>query len=527
MAKQYTDRKLSARYPTDLAAWQALAKHYRESMQKKTLRELFARDKQRPQNFSLEAGDLLLDSSKTHTNKTTNKLLTRLAKEAGVPAAIEAMFAGEKINATEGRSVLHAALRSKISDTVALETEGVRDVWQVLTDMEEFVDGVHGNTIKGSTGKRLTNIVNIGIGGSDLGPVMAAKALRPYWSAGMHFHSVSNIDGTQLTDLKGELDPETTLFVICSKTFTTAETMTNANSARQWIVQRLGAAAVADHFVAASTNHEAMDEFGIAAEKRFGFWDWVGGRYSLWSAVGLSLALVTGMNVFRQFLAGGRMLDQHFRLAPMEENMPVRLAMLGIWYNNFFGASTQAILPYDNRLDRFPAYLQQLQMESSGKSVRMDGKAVKCDTGMVIWGESGNNAQHSFYQLLHQGTRLIPIDFLLSAKTSGGTQVQHKLAIDNCLAQSEALMDGFDEKGAEPYRIHRGNNPSNTIFFEQLTPEVLGQLIALYEHKVFVESVVWGINAFDQFGVELGKKLAGTIKNSSNASTRHLLGKLR
>lgn len=496
-------------------------------MRDKALRELFSRDKQRPENFSLEAGDLNLDYSKTHVNKTTDKLLTRLAKEAGVPEAIEAMFAGAEINETEGRSVLHAALRSKISDTVALDTDGVRDIWQVLTDIEEFVDGVHGNTIKGSSGKRLTNIVNIGIGGSDLGPVMASKALRPYWSAGMHFHSVSNIDGTQLTDLKGELDPETTLFVVCSKTFTTIETMTNANAARQWIVQRLGADAVAAHFVAASTNHAAMDEFGIAPDRRFGFWDWVGGRYSLWSAVGLSLALVTGMNVFRRLLAGGRMLDQHFRLTPLEENMPVRLAMLGIWYNNFFGAATQAILPYDNRLERFPAYLQQLQMESSGKSVRMDGKPVKCDTGMVIWGESGNNAQHSFYQLLHQGTRVIPVDFLLSAKTSGGTQVQHKLAIDNCLAQSEALMDGFDEEGIEPYRVHRGNNPSNTIFFEQLTPETLGQLIALYEHKVFVESVVWGINAFDQFGVELGKQLAGTIKNSKNASTRHLLGKLR
>ena len=526
MTKKYTDRKLSARYPTDLAAWQALSKHYRETMQKRSLRQLFSRDKKRPQSFSLEAGDLQLDYSKTHVNKTTDKLLTRLAKEADVPAAIEAMFAGETINATEGRSVLHVALRSKISDTVALDTEGVRDVWQVLTDMEEFVDGVHGNTIKGSTGKRLTNIVNIGIGGSDLGPVMASKALRPYWSAGMRFFSVSNIDGTQLTDLKGELDPETTLFVVCSKTFTTIETMTNANSARQWIVQRLGADAVADHFVAASTNHAAMDEFGIAPDKRFGFWDWVGGRYSLWSAVGLSLALVTGMNVFRRLLAGGRMMDQHFRLAPMAENLPVRLAMLGVWYNNFFGATTQAILPYDNRLERFPAYLQQLQMESSGKSVRMDGKPAKCDTGMVIWGESGNNAQHSFYQLLHQGTRLIPVDFLLSAKTSGGMQVQHKLAIDNCLAQSEALMDGFDEKSTEPYRVHRGNNPSNTILFEQLTPEVLGQLIALYEHKVFVESVVWGINAFDQFGVELGKKLAGGIKNSNNASTQHLLGKL-
>jgi len=524
--KKYTDRKLSARYPTDLSAWQALKKHHRDFMRDKSLRDLFVRDKERPGQFSIEAGNLLLDYSKNHVNRTTIRLLKRLGKEADVPAAIEAMFGGDKINATERRSVLHVALRSKISDTIALTTPGVRDVWQVLTKMEEFVDAVHARMIKGYTGKRLSHIVNIGIGGSDLGPVMASKALRPFWSAGMRFHSVSNIDGTQLTDLKTELDPATTLFVVCSKTFTTMETMSNANAARQWVVQVLGEGAIASHFVAASTNHAAMDEFGIAPDRRFGFWDWVGGRYSLWSAIGLSLALVTGMKTFRRLLAGGRIMDQHFRLSNLDENMPVMLAMLGVWYNNFFGAQSQAILPYDNRLDRFPAYLQQLQMESSGKNVRADGKAVKCDTGMVIWGESGNNAQHSFYQLLHQGTRLIPVDFLLSAKSSGGTQVQHNLAIANCLAQSEALMDGFDEKGTEPYRVHQGNNPSNTIVFEKLGPETLGQLIALYEHKVFVEGVIWGINSFDQFGVELGKKLAGGIRKSVNSSTQHLLERL-
>ncbi|MDH4126780.1 MAG: glucose-6-phosphate isomerase [Gammaproteobacteria bacterium] len=526
MPKKYTERQLSARYPTDLPAWQALKKHHSTVMRDKTLGELFARDKQRPENCSMRAGDLLLDYSKTHVNSVTKKLLYRLAREADVPAAIEAMFAGDRINVTEGRSVLHVALRAKMSDTIALVAPGVRDVWQVLTKMEEFVDAVHANMIRGHTGKRLTHIVNIGIGGSDLGPVMAAKALRPFWSAGMRFHSVSNIDGTQLADLKAELDPATTLFVVCSKTFTTIETMTNANAARQWVVQVLGEGAVAAHFVAASTNHAAMDEFGIAPDRRFGFWDWVGGRYSLWSAIGLSLALVTGMKTFRRLLAGGRTMDQHFRISNVDENMPVTLAMLGIWYNNFFGAESQAILPYDNRLERFPAYLQQLQMESSGKSVRADGKPVKCTTGMVIWGESGNNAQHSFYQLLHQGTRLIPVDFLLPAKTSAGTQVQHNLAIANCLAQSEALMDGFSEKGTEPYRVHRGNNPSNTILFERLTPEVLGQLIALYEHKVFVEGVIWGINSFDQFGVELGKKLAGGIRKSANPSTKFLVSKL-
>ena len=518
MPDAYTDRKLSARYPTDLAAWKSLAKHYREDMRTRTLRELFSRDKKRVERFGLKANDLFLDYSKNHLNSTTRKLLVQLAKQANVPAAIDAMFAGDHINKTEDRAVLHVALRAKMSDTISLETPGVSEVWEVLTRMESFVDDVYSGAIKGSTGKRLTNVVNIGIGGSDLGPVMASRALRQYWRQGMRFHSVSNIDGTQLADLKEELDPETTLFVICSKTFTTLETMTNAKAARAWVVDQLDEGAIQYHFVAASTNQEAMDDFGIRADFRFGFWDWVGGRYSLWSAVGLSLALVVGMDVFRQVLSGGRRMDLHFRQAPFEENMPVLLALLGIWYNNFFGVQSQAILPYDNRLERFPAYLQQLQMESSGKDVRMDGKPVRCDSGMIIWGEAGNNAQHSFYQLLHQGTRLVPVDFLLPAKSSGATQDQQDLAIDNCLAQAEALMDGFDENGLEPYRVHAGNNPSNVILFEKLTPEVLGQLIALYEHKVFVEGVIWGIDSFDQWGVELGKKLASD-PHSENPST--------
>ncbi len=508
MANTYTDRKLSARYPTDLPAWKKLAGHFREQMRNRTLRELFSRDKKRPEKFGLEAGDLFLDYSKNHLTATTRKLLTQLARQADVPAAIEAMFAGDRINKTEDRAVLHVALRAKIADTVALETAGVPEVWEVLTKMESFVEGVHSGAIKGSTGKRLTDIVNIGIGGSDLGPVMASRALRPYWKDAMRFHSVSNVDGTQLADLTQELDPETTLFVVCSKTFTTLETMTNAGRARAWVVENLDELAVQYHFVAASTNHEAMDEFGIRSDFRFGFWDWVGGRYSLWSAVGLSLALVVGMDVFRAILAGGRRMDLHFRQSPLDENMPVLLALLGTWYNNFFGAQSQAILPYDNRLDRFPAYLQQLQMESSGKSVRMDGKPVRCDTGMIIWGEAGNNAQHSFYQLLHQGTRLVPVDFLLPARSSGASQAQQDLAIANCLAQAEALMDGTKDADLEPHRVHAGNRPSNTIHFDELTPDVLGQLIALYEHKVFVEGIVWGINSFDQWGVELGKRLA-------------------
>ena len=500
MASKYTERKLSARYPTDLPAWKSLAKHYKDEMRGKHLRDLFARDKKRAERLSIEANDLALDYSKTHVNATTKKLLTQLAKQANVPAAIEAMFAGEQINKTEGRSVLHVALRSKISDMVALDVPGVREVWEVLTKMEEFVDSVHSGKLRGSTRKKITDIVNIGIGGSDLGPVMAARALRPYWKPGFRFHSVSNIDGTQLDDLIEELDPERTLFVVCSKTFTTQETMVNARAARDWIVEKLDAVAVQYHFVAASTNDEALDEFGIRSDYRFGFWDWVGGRYSVWSAVGLSLALIIGMENFTKILSGGRRMDLHFRQAPLDENMPVMLATLGVWYNNFFGAEAQAILPYTNRLDRFPAYLQQLQMESSGKSVRMDGKPVRCKTGQVIWGEAGSNAQHSFMQLMHQGTRFVPVDFLLPATS--------KLATANCSAQALALMQGTTDKNLASYRVHAGNRPSNTIHFKKLTPETLGQLIALYEHKVFVEGVIWGINSFDQWGVELGKKLA-------------------
>ena len=532
MANRYTNRKLSTRYPTDLKAWQALKQHHRDEMHSRSLRDLFASDSKRVEGFTLQAGELTLDFSKNHLNATTQKLLHRLAREADVPDAVEAMFAGEHINVTEDRAALHVALRSKIADQVALETPGVREVWDVLTKMEEFVGAVHDGEILGSTGKRFADIVNIGIGGSDLGPVMAAKALRPYWVNGMRFHNVSNIDGTQLADLQTELDPESTLFVICSKTFTTLETHLNAMVARNWLVEKLGEDAVGQHFVAASTNHDAMNAFGINKEYRFGFWDWVGGRYSLWSAVGLSLALVIGYKNFKRMLAGGRVMDLHFKQSAFDGNMPVQLALIGVWYNNFFGAEAQAILPYDNRLERFPAYLQQLQMESSGKSTRTDGKVVKCATGMVIWGEAGNNAQHSFHQLLHQGTRLVPVDFLLSAKSSGASQVQQDHAIANCLAQSQALMDGFDEPGLESFRVLRGNNPSNTIVFDSLTPETLGQLIALYEHKVFVEGVIWGINSFDQWGVELGKKLALSIDvadgryDGNNPSTRYLLKNL-
>ena len=397
-------------------------------------------------------------------------------------------------------------------DNVGRNVASVADVSGVLDRMSTFVREVHSGAVTGYGGETLTEIVNIGIGGSDLGPVMAANALRQFWQPGVRFHSVSNVDGTQLADLQQDLDPRRTLFVICSKTFTTQETMTNAQHARAWIVERLGDEAVSQHFAAASTNHEAMDAFGIDVERRFGFWDWVGGRYSLWSAVGLSLALVIGVDNFRRLLDGGRAMDRHFLDAPTAENLPTLLALISIWHNNFLGAESHAILPYDNRLDRFPAYLQQLQMESSGKRVRQDGQPVTASTGQVIWGESGSNAQHSFYQLLHQGTRFIPVDFLLPIESSGASQAQQDLAIANCLAQSEALMAGHATD--DPHREHVGNRPSSTIVFERLTPEVLGQLIALYEHKVFVENVVWGTNAFDQFGVELGKKLARGLEDA-------------
>lgn len=523
---------MSERHPKDLPSWQALEKHRRD-IEGTTIQRLFAADENRFDDLSLEAGDLFLDYSKNALTTETRGLLAGLAAEANVSQAIEAMYRGEAINVTENRAVLHVALRSRPEDGVGDRAEAVPEVWEVLERLTRFVEQVQEGEICGQAGDAFTDVVNIGIGGSDLGPVMAARALRQFWQPGMRFHSVSNVDGTQLADLKAELDPKRTLFVVCSKTFTTQETMTNAQHAREWIVGTLGAAAVASHFVAASTNHAAMDAFGIDADRRFGFWDWVGGRYSLWSAVGISLALVIGADNFRRLLAGGRTMDLHFRHAPLAQNMPALLALISLWYNNFFGAEAHAILPYDNRLDRFPAYLQQLQMESSGKRVRRDGKPVTVSTGQIIWGEAGSNAQHSFYQLLHQGTRFVPIDFILPIESSGASQSQQDLSIANCLAQSEALMEGFATD--DPHRVHAGNRPSNTLLLRALTPETLGQLIALYEHKVFVENVIWGTNAFDQFGVELGKKLARSLESAveggspsatANASTRGLLSRV-
>ncbi len=527
-----SDEPLSTDHPIDLPAWASLSDHYLE-LREKTLVEIAGRDEARFDEFSVAAGDLLLDYSKNFLTAETRDRLLALADEANLRAAIDAMFSGEHINVTEDRAVLHTALRAAPEDGVGGDEPGVDEVGPVLDRIAAFVSAVQSGDITGSTGKPLRNIVNIGIGGSDLGPVMASRALRTFWQPGMTFHSASNVDGTQLADLRNTLDVEETLFIVCSKTFTTQETMTNAQAARAWVVDALGEDAVVRHFAAASTNHAAMDEFGVDPEFRFGFWDWVGGRYSLWSAVGLSLALVIGMDNFRRLLAGGRTMDLHFRGADFAGNMPVLLGLISVWYNNFFGAESQAILPYDNRLDRFPAYLQQLQMESSGKGVRKDGEPVATDTGMVIWGEAGNNAQHSFYQLLHQGTRFVPADFLLPAKSSGATQAQQDLAIANCLAQSEALMEGH--AAGDRFRVHAGGRPSNTILFGSLSPEVLGQLIALYEHKVFVENAIWGVNAFDQFGVELGKKLARSLEGAvggdepyagENTSTRGLVQKI-
>ncbi|MEO1037756.1 MAG: glucose-6-phosphate isomerase [Pseudomonadota bacterium] len=539
--------KLTPGYPRDLPAWQALVEHVNGPIASTSMATLFSRDANRVRRFSQKAGDIYADFSKNRINTTTWRLLLALAGEANVEAWRDAMFAGEHINTSEDRAVLHTALRARPRERFRDGGQNAtRAVHAVLDAMGAFVNGVHRGRIVGSKRKPFTDIVNIGIGGSDLGIVMAVKALEHHRGKRPRVHSVSNVDGTQLADLKQSLNPATTLFVICSKTFTTQETMSNAAEARRWIRRTLGDAAVQRHFAAASTNHAAMDRFGINPEYRFGFWDWVGGRYSIWSAVGLSVALAIGMKNFRELLDGGRTMDRHFRRAPLRENLPVTMALLAFWYNQFFGAETQAILPYDNRLDRFPAFLQQMQMESNGKSVRIDGAPVTVETGMVIFGEAGNNAQHSFYQLLHQGTRVIPVDFILPARSSGASRKAQRLAVANCLAQSQALMlgrsatevraSGITDPVDIAQRVHSGNRPSTTLVFPALTPSTLGQLIALYEHKVFVEGVLCGINSFDQWGVQLGKVLAKNVEKrlanprkteALDASTEALLATLR
>jgi glucose-6-phosphate isomerase len=503
-------------------AWRALAEHH-TAIRERHLRELFAEDPGRGERLAVEAMGLYLDYSKNRITDETLRLLLQLAEESGLRARIDAMFRGEKINATEGRAVLHVALRAPKGATILVDGENVvPGVHAVLDRMSDFVDRVRSGAWKGHTGKRIRNVVNIGIGGSDLGPVMAYEALRHFSDRAMTFRFVSNIDGTDFAEAVLDLDPAETLFIISSKTFTTLETMTNARTAREWLLRRLGGdeKAVARHFVAVSTNAEKVADFGIDTANMFEFWDWVGGRYSMDSAIGLSTMLAIGPDHFRSLLDGFHQMDEHFRTAPFERNLPVLMGLLSIWYGNFFGAPTIAVLPYEQYLKRFPAYLQQLTMESNGKRVTLDGVEVDYQTSPIYWGEPGTNGQHSFYQLIHQGTRLIPCDFIAFHKSLNPMGRHHDLLLANVFAQSEALAFGRtpEEVRAEgtpdwlvPHRVFAGNRPSNTILAEKLTPEILGKLVALYEHCVYTQGVIWNINPFDQWGVELGKALAQRI----------------
>ncbi len=503
-------------------AWKNLHAHY-EQIKSKHLRELFAADPQRGQTFSLEAVGLYLDYSKNRIDAETVSLLIKLAEASGLKERIEAMMTGEKINTTEDRAVLHTALRTPRDATIEFEGKNVvPEVHAVFDKMSAFCDSVTSGQWIGHTGARIRNIVNVGIGGSDLGPVMAYEALRHYSNRGLTLRFVSNVDGTDFAEATRDLNPAETLFIIASKTFTTQETMTNAHTARAWLLEKLSAdhSAVAKHFVALSTNAEQVAEFGIDTDNMFGFWDWVGGRYSMDSAIGLSTMLAIGPDRFREMLAGFHEMDQHYRTAPLEENLPVILGLLTVWYTDFFGAQTTAVLPYDQYLNRFPAYLQQLTMESNGKSVTLAGDRVDYDTSPIYWGEPGTNGQHSFYQLIHQGTHLIPCDFIAFAKSLNPIGDHHDKLSANVFAQGEALAmgktreevlaEGTSEELA-PHRVFEGNRPSNTLLIEKLTPAVLGKLVALYEHSVFTQGVIWQVNPFDQWGVELGKVLARKI----------------
>ncbi|HEU4654935.1 MAG TPA: glucose-6-phosphate isomerase, partial [Steroidobacteraceae bacterium] len=508
--------------------WSALASHA-NTTRSLHLRDLFAADPNRFANFSVNDVNLLMDFSRQRVTSETLKLLVDLAQARGLRERIEAMFSGEKINTTENRAVLHTALRNKSGKPVLVDGQDVMaEVKSSLEKMRTFVEGVHNGRIVGATGKTFTDIVNIGIGGSDLGIVMATEALAKYRNRNIRLHCVSNIDGVQLGDVLEKVDAARTLFVVCSKTFSTLETLTNAKLARQWVVDHLGDGAPARHFAAVSTNAKAMDAFLIPPQNRFTMWDWVGGRYSVWSAVGLSVALALGMDQFELMLEGGFEMDQHFRSTPFERNLPVLMGLIGVWNQNFLGMDSLAVLPYDQRLHRFPAYLQQLEMESNGKRVTLAGEPVDYDTGGVIWGEPGSNAQHSFFQLLHEGTARVALDFIAPVNASSPYQQQQNLALANCFAQAQAFAFGQTEEQVRadlaakglpepeiarliPHKVHPGNRPSTIILFPRLGPKTLGRLIALYEHKVFTQSVIWGINAFDQWGVELGKKLADSL----------------
>ncbi|MBC8523971.1 MAG: glucose-6-phosphate isomerase [Chlorobium phaeobacteroides] len=513
----------------DGAAWKALEKH-RQEIEELHMRELFAGDAERFERFSVRMGDLFLDYSKNRINEKTIGLLTALAEEAGVAGYREQMFDGSKINFTEQRAVLHTALRQPEGFRMELDGQTVGcDVREVLSQMQNFCARVLSGEWKGYSGEAITDIVNIGIGGSDLGPYMVTEALKPFAHGAVNVHFVSNIDGTHISETLRGLDADTTMFIIASKTFTTQETLTNAHTARKWFLERaVDESFVSRHFVAVSTNREKVEEFGIDPSNMFRFWDWVGGRYSLWSSIGLSIALYLGYDRFVELLAGAHAMDEHFQSAPFEKNIPVLLALLGIWYNNFFDAHSHAVIPYDQYLHRLPAYLQQLDMESNGKRIDRDGKEVEYATGPVIWGEPGTNSQHAFFQLLHQGTNVIPADFIVPLKSRNPAGEHHDILLANCFAQTEALMRGKNAEEAEhelcasgmpeeriapllPHKLFPGNRPTNTLVFSEINPFNLGSLIAMYEHKVFVQGVVWGINSFDQWGVELGKQLAKTI----------------
>ncbi|MBD8890486.1 glucose-6-phosphate isomerase [Labrenzia suaedae] len=500
-----------------------------KAMQETTLRDLFAGDADRFSKLSVSSGDLLIDFSKNLIDSTALDLLIGLAEAAGVEQRRAAMFTGEKINSTEGRAVLHTALRNQSGDPVLADGQDVMpEVFEVLGAMSDFADGIRSGEIVSSSGDPFTDVVNIGIGGSDLGPAMTTLALAPYHD-GPDVHYVSNVDGAHIADTLAKLDPATTLIIVASKTFTTIETMTNAQTARRWIAETLGEEAVGDHFAAVSTALDKVSAFGIDEARVFGFWDWVGGRYSIWSAIGLPLMIAIGPDAFAEFLEGAHAMDRHFAEAPLRENLPVLLGLIGIWNRDCLGHAARAVLPYDQRLSRLPAYLQQLDMESNGKRVKLDGTPVERETGPLVWGEPGTNGQHAFYQLLHQGTTVIPCEFIVARKGhEEDLALHHEMLVANCLAQSEALMLGrtLDEAkalleksglGAEeverlaPHKVFPGNRPSLTIVHDQLTPYALGRLIALYEHRVFVEGVIWGINSFDQWGVELGKELATAL----------------
>jgi len=540
---------------TENPSYAALLAHHRDVGKDLVMRDLFAREPDRFLEMSATGAGIFLDYSKNRVTSETMKLLVALARDGGVERMRDAMFSGQKLNVTEGRAVLHVALRNRGNASIFVDGRDVMpEVNRVLRKMRDFVARLESGAFSGHTGKKLTSLVNIGIGGSDLGPVMVTEALRPYARQGISSSFVSNVDGTHLAETLRRVDPETTLFVVASKTFTTQETLANAKSAREWLVGRLGSeAAVAKHFVALSTNEREVAAFGIDPQNMFEFWDWVGGRYSLWSAIGFSIAATVGMDRFEELLEGAFQMDRHFREAPLEKNLPVLMALLGVWYTNFFGAESHAVLPYDQYLHRFPAYLQQGDMESNGKRIDREGKEVDYATGPVIWGEPGTNGQHAFYQLIHQGTRLVPCDFLVPALSQNPLGEHHDLLLSNFLAQTEALMRGKteDEVRAElakkgltddaiaalaPHKVFPGNRPTNSLLFSRLDPKTLGALIALYEHKIFVQGVLWNVNSYDQWGVELGKELASRILpelrdaanvTSHDASTNGLLAWLK